>query len=227
MTDVLPEGRISLHCAGMYAPEHVGAWKRVTDFVHEFSASKVAVQLGACRPQGLADALLGGPQDSRRGANWEILAPSAIPFMDGRQTPRAMNRADMDKVRDAFARAAEMSHEAGFDMIELHFAHGYLISSFISPASNKRTDEYGGSIENRMRFPLEVFKAVRAAWPQDKPICTRISSVDWVEGGTTIEDALEIARMLDEAGNDIARGLVGRRRRARSARSTAAPTRRA
>ena len=114
-----------------------------------------------------------------------------------------MNRADMDKVRDAFARAAEMSDAAGFDMIELHFAHGYLISSFISPASNKRTDEYGGSLENRMRFPLEVFNAVRAAWPKDKPISTRISSVDWVEGGTTIEDAIEIARMLHEAGNDI------------------------
>ncbi len=114
-----------------------------------------------------------------------------------------MNRADMDKVRDAFVRATEMSEAAGFDMIELHFAHGYLISSFISPASNKRTDEYGGSLENRMRFPLEVFNAVRAAWPADKPICTRISSLDWVEGGTTIEDAIEIGRMLHEAGNDI------------------------
>ena len=203
MTDVLPEGRISLHCAGMYAPEHVGAWKRVTDFIHEFSASKVAIQLAHAGRKGSLTRSWEGHQNSRRGRNWEILAPSAIAFADGRQTPRAMNRADMDRVRDAFARAAEMSHAAGFDMIELHFAHGYLISSFISPASNKRTDEYGGSIENRMRFPLEVFKAVRAAWPQDKPIITRISSVDWVEGGTTIEDAIEIARMLHEAGNDM------------------------
>ena len=203
MTDVLPEGRISLHCAGMYAPEHVGAWKRVTDFVHEFSASKVAVQLAHAGRKGSLTRSWEGHKDLGEAANWEILAPSAIPFMEGRQTPRAMNRADMDKVRDAFARAAEMSHEAGFDMIELHFAHGYLISSFISPASNKRTDEYGGSIENRMRFPLEVFKAVRDAWPQDKPICTRISSVDWIDGGTTVEDAIEIARMLHEAGNDI------------------------
>ncbi len=216
MTDVLPEGRISLHCAGMYAPEHVGAWKRVTDFVHEFSASKVAVQLAHAGRKGSLTRSWEGHKDLGEAANWEILAPSAIPFMEGRQTPRAMNRADMDKVRDAFARAAEMSHEAGFDMIELHFAHGYLISSFISPASNKRTDEYGGSIENRMRFPLEVFKAVRAAWPQDKPICTRISSVDWVDGGTTIEDAIEIARMLHEAGNDIlavsSGGVVSRQR---------------
>ena len=203
MTDVLPEGRISMHCAGMYAPEHVTAWKRVTDFIHEHSASKVAVQLAHAGRKGSLTRSWEGHKNLGEKANWEILAPSAIPFMEGRQTPRAMNRADMDKVRDAFARATEMSHEAGFDMIELHFAHGYLISSFISPASNKRTDEYGGSLENRMRFPLEVFRAVRAAWPKDKPISTRISSVDWVEGGTTIEDAIEIARMLHEAGNDI------------------------
>ena len=202
MTDVLPEGRISLHCAGIYAPEHVGAWKRVNDFIHEFSASKVAIQLGHAGRKGSLTRSWEGHQTLGE-ANWEILAPSAIPFADGRQTPRAMNRADMDRVRDAYARAAEMSHAAGFDAIELHFAHGYLISSFISPASNKRTDEYGGGIENRMRFPLEVFNAVRAAWPQDKPIITRISSVDWVDGGTTIDDAIEIARMLDEAGNDM------------------------
>jgi anthraniloyl-CoA monooxygenase len=203
MTDVLPEGRISLHCAGMYAPEHVGAWKRVTDFIHAHSDSKVAVQLAHAGRKGSLTRSWEGHRNLGEAANWEILAPSAIPFMEGRQTPRAMNRNDMDSVRDAFARATEMSHEAGFDMIELHFAHGYLISSFISPASNKRTDEYGGSLENRMRFPLEVFKAVRDAWPKDKPISTRISSVDWVDGGTTIEDALQIARMLHEAGNDI------------------------
>jgi anthraniloyl-CoA monooxygenase len=203
MTDVLPEGRISLHCAGMYAPEHVGAWRRVTDFIHQHSASKVAVQLAHAGRKGSLTRSWEGHKNLGETANWEILAPSAIPFMEGRQTPRAMNRADMDKVRDAFARAAEMSDAAGFDMIELHFAHGYLISSFISPASNKRTDEYGGPLENRMRFPLEVFKAVRDAWPKDKPISTRISSVDWVEGGTTIEDALQIARMLHDTGNDI------------------------
>jgi anthraniloyl-CoA monooxygenase len=123
--------------------------------------------------------------------------------MEGRQVPREMNRADMDKVRDAFVRATGMSEAAGFDMIELHFAHGYLISSFISPLTNRRTDEYGGSLENRMRFPLEIFHAVRAVWPAHKPLSTRISSVDWVEGGNTIEDGVAIARMLHEAGNDI------------------------
>ena len=226
MTDVLPEGRISMHCAGMYAPEHVGAWKRVTDFIHEHSASKVAVQLAHAGRKGSLTRSWEGHKNLGEAANWEILAPSAIPFMEGRQTPRAMNRADMDKVRDAFARAAEMSDAAGFDMIELHFAHGYLISSFISPASNKRTDEYGGSLENRMRFPLEVFKAVRAAWPKDKPISTRISSVDWVEGGTTIEDAHDDRAHAARRRQRHSRGVVRRRRERAARRSTAAPIRR-
>jgi anthraniloyl-CoA monooxygenase len=202
MTDVLPEGRISLHCAGMYAPEHVTAWRRVVDFVHEHSSSRIAVQLAHAGRKGSLTRSWEGHKNLGE-ANWEIVAPSAIAFAEGRQTPRAMNRVDMDKVRDAFVRATEMSDAAGFDMIELHFAHGYLISSFISPLSNRRDDEYGGSLENRMRFPLEVFKAVRAAWPAAKPISTRISAVDWVDGGTTIEDAIEIARMLHAAGNDI------------------------
>ncbi|MCC6888048.1 MAG: bifunctional salicylyl-CoA 5-hydroxylase/oxidoreductase [Hyphomicrobiales bacterium] len=202
MTDVSPEGRISLHCAGMYAPEHIGAWRRITDFIHRHSASKVAIQLAHAGRKGS----LTRSWEGHRGlgeANWEILAPSAIPFAEGRQTPRAMTRADMERIRDAFARAAQMSDEAGFDMIELHFAHGYLISSFISPIANQRTDEYGGSLENRMRFPLEVFQAVRSVWPAEKPISTRISAVDWVEGGTTIDDAVAIARLLHAAGNDI------------------------
>jgi anthraniloyl-CoA monooxygenase len=202
MTDVLPEGRISLHCAGMYAPEHVSAWRRVVDFVHEHSSSKIAVQLAHAGRKGSLTRSWEGHKNLGE-ANWEIIAPSAIPFMEGRQTPRAMTRADMDKVRDAFVCATEMAEAAGFDMIELHFAHGYLLSSFISPLSNRRGDEYGGPLENRMRFPIEVFKAVRAAWPAGKPISTRISAVDWVDGGTTIEDAIVIARMLHEAGNDI------------------------
>src|SRR5205085_6968926 len=117
-------------------------------------------------------------------------------FTEGRQVPREATRADLDRVRDAFVRAAEMSEAAGFDMIELHFAHGYLISSFISPLTNQRTDEYGGSLENRMRFPLEIFRAVRAAWPAHKTISTRISAVDFVEGGNTIQEGIEIARLL-------------------------------
>jgi len=202
MTDVLPEGRISLHCAGMYSPEHVPAWKRVVDFVHTHSASKIAVQLAHAGRKGSLTRSWEGHK-SLGDAKWEIVAPSAIAFAEGRQVPREMTRADMDKVRDAFVRATHMSEQAGFDMIELHYAHGYLMSSFISPLTNQRKDEYGGSLENRLRFPLEVFRAVRAAWPAHKPISTRISSVDWIEGGTTIADAFEIARMLSDAGNDI------------------------
>jgi anthraniloyl-CoA monooxygenase len=202
MTDVVPEGRISLHCAGMYAPEHVGAWERVVKFVHAHSNSKIGIQLAHAGRKGSLTRSWEGHRPLGE-ASWEIIAPSPIAFAPDRQVPRAMTRADMDKVRDAFARAAAMADAAGFDMIELHFAHGYLLSSFISPLSNRRTDEYGGSLENRMRFPLEVFAAVRAAWPPAKPISTRISAFDWAEGGTTIEDGIEIARMLHRAGNDI------------------------
>jgi anthraniloyl-CoA monooxygenase len=202
MTDVLPEGRISLHCAGMYSPEHVPAWKRVVDFVHAHSDSKIAVQLAHAGRKGSLTRSWEGHK-SLGEAKWELIAPSPIAFTDGRQVPREMTRADMDKVRDAFVRATEMSEAAGFDMIELHFAHGYLMSSFISPLTNRRRDAYGGALENRMRFPLEVFNAVRAAWPAHKPISTRISAVDWIEGGTTIEDAIEIGRLLHRAGNDI------------------------
>jgi anthraniloyl-CoA monooxygenase len=201
MTDVLPEGRISLHCAGMYAPAHVPAWERVVKFVHTHSDAKIGIQLAHAGRKGALSRSWEGHQ--ALAANWEIIAPSPLAFAKGRQVPREMTRADMVSVRDAFARATQMSDAAGFDMIELHFAHGYLLSSFISPLTNQRRDDYGGSLANRMRFPLEVLTAVRAAWPSAKPISTRISAVDWVEGGTTIEDALEIARMLRDAGNDI------------------------
>jgi len=186
----------------VYAPEHVPAWKRVVDFVHTHTNSKVAVQLAHAGRKGALTRSWEG-QKPLDGASWELIAPSPIPFAEGRQVPREMTRADMDKVRDAFVRATEMAEAAGFDMIELHFAHGYLLSSFISPLSNRRGDDYGGSLENRMRFPLEMLRAVRAAWPAEKPISTRISAVDFVEGGNTIEDGIEIGRMLHEAGNDI------------------------
>src|SRR5262245_21628209 len=202
MTDVLPEGRISLHCAGMYAPEHVAAWKRVTDFVHANTDSKIAIQLAHAGRKGALTRSWEGHKPLG-DAKWEIVAPSPIAFAEGRQVPRAMNRADMDRVRDAFVRAAQMSEAAGFDMIELHFAHGYLISSFMSPLSNQRRDDYGGSLENRMRFPLEIFRAVRAACPAHTPMSTRISAAGLVEGGNTIADGIEIARMLHEDGNDI------------------------
>ena len=203
MTDISPEGRISEGCAGMYKPEHVAAWKRVVDFVHSQSDAKIAIQLAhAGRKASCMFAWEGGgPLPAERA--WEIIAPSAIPFSADSQTPREMNRADMDRLIEAFAQGTRWAEEAGFDMIEIHGGHGYLISSFISPLSNTRTDEYGGSLENRMRFPLEVFHAIRANWPDDKPISMRISAYDWVEGGTEVDDAVEIGRMMKAAGLDI------------------------
>ena len=203
MTDVAPEGRISPNCAGMWKPEHVDAWKRVVDFVHTYSDAKIAIQLAhagrkaSCRVQWEG----GGPLPEDRA--WEIIAPSAIPFSPESQTPRAMDRDDMDRLVEAFAQGARWADEAGFDMIEIHGGHGYLISSFISPLSNTRNDEYGGPLENRMRFPMEVFRAVRANWREDKPISMRISAYDWVEGGTEVDDAVEIGKMMKEVGLDI------------------------
>ena len=204
MTDVSPEGRISLKCAGMYKPEHVPAWKRVVDFVHGNSPSKICVQLAHAGRKGACNlSWIDGGAPLEEGA-WPILSASAIPFTPDSQTPKEMDRADMDKVQDDFARAASMSAEAGFDMIELHAAHGYLLSSFISPVSNTREDDYGGSLENRLRFPLEVLAAVREAWPDDKTISVRISAEDWVgEEGVSGDEAVEIAKLIYEGGADI------------------------
>ena len=203
MTDVSPEGRISPFCAGMYRPEHVDAWKRVVDFVHANSDAKIAVQLAhagrkaACTPPWLGGKSL--PADEA----WEIIAPSSLPYSPESQTPRQMTREDMERLIEAFAEGARMADAAGFDMIEIHGGHGYLISSFISPLTNRRNDEYGGPLENRMRFPLEVFRAIRANWPEEKPISMRISAFDWEDGGTQVEDAVEIGRIMKKAGLDI------------------------
>jgi anthraniloyl-CoA monooxygenase len=201
MTDVSPEGRISAHCAGMYKPEHVGAWKRVTDFVHQKSQAKIGVQLGHAGRKG--GEKRPWERGGGKGPEWPLIAPSAVPFNKDAVPPREMTRADMDRLITAYANATRMADQAGFDFLELHFAHGYLLSTFISPLSNKRTDHYGGSLANRLRFPMEVFEAVRAAWPQDKPTCVRISAVDWMDGGTTVDEAIAIGRMLRDAGNDI------------------------
>ena len=203
MTDVSREGRISPGCAGMYKPGHVGAWRRIVEFVHANTEARIGVQLAHAGRKAATKVAWegGGPLDAAE--SWPIHAPSAIPFGEGSQTPKAMDRADMDKVRDDFARGARMADAAGFDAIELHFAHGYLLSTFISPIANKRRDEYGGCLENRMRFPLEVFAAVRESWPENKPISARISAVDWIEGGTTEDDAVEIGRLARRAGIDI------------------------
>jgi anthraniloyl-CoA monooxygenase len=204
MTNVSPEGRISHKCTGMYKPEHITAWKRIVDFVHENSNSKICVQLGHAGRKASCNVgwVEGGA--SLKDAAWSILAPSPISFAPKSQVPKEMDRSDMNKVRDDYVRSATMAAEAGFDMIEFHGAHGYLLSSFISPMSNIRTDEYGGSIKNRMKFPLEVLRAVRAVWPSDKPISVRISAEDWVgERGTSGDDAVEIAKLFHNNGADI------------------------
>ena len=204
MTCVSPEGRITPGCPGLYAPEHEAEWARLVRFVHAETAAKVCCQIGHSGRKGSTQV---GWEDADRplpDGNWEVMSASAVPWSPASQVPRAMTRADMDRVTAEFVAAAEMAERAGFDMIELHAAHGYLLSSFISPVSNVRTDEYGGSLENRMRYPLEVLGAMRAVWPAQKPMSVRISAHDWLdEHGVTPDEAVEIARRFHAAGADI------------------------
>ncbi|MEK1891432.1 MAG: bifunctional salicylyl-CoA 5-hydroxylase/oxidoreductase [Phyllobacterium sp.] len=204
MTCVSPQGRISPGCTGMYAPEHEAAWRRIVEFVHAETDAKICCQLGHSGAKGSTRIGWEGTDVPLPDGNWPVLSASNVPWSKDNQTPRAMTRADMDEVRDQFVTAAEMADRAGFDMLELHAAHGYLLSSFITPMMNNRTDEYGGSLENRMRYPLEVFRAVRRVLPSEKPVSMRISANDWVgKQGITPQDAVEIARMLQDAGVDI------------------------
>ncbi|MBX3583708.1 MAG: bifunctional salicylyl-CoA 5-hydroxylase/oxidoreductase [Rhizobiaceae bacterium] len=204
MTCVSPEGRITPGCPGFYKPEHETAWKRLVDFVHRETPAKICAQIGHAGAKASVQVPWEDDGMPLREDNWQILGASPVAWSDKHQTPKAMTRADMDLVRDQFVASAEMADRCGFDMLEIHAAHGYLLSSFITPLTNKRTDEYGGSLENRMRYPLEVFNAVREAWPLHKPISVRISANDWVGiEGVTPADAVEIARMLSAAGVDI------------------------
>ncbi|TPK88306.1 bifunctional salicylyl-CoA 5-hydroxylase/oxidoreductase [Mesorhizobium sp. B2-4-17] len=204
MTCVSPEGRITPGCPGFYAPEHEVAWKRLVDFVHTETEAKICAQIGHSGAKGSTRVGWEGTDVPLAFGNWPVMAASAVAWSPENQAPKAMDRADMDRVRDQFVASAEMAHRCGFDMLEIHAAHGYLLSSFITPVTNRRTDEYGGSLENRMRYPLEIFHAVRAAWPAEKPISMRISANDWVGiEGVTPADAVEIARLLHEAGVDI------------------------
>ncbi len=204
MTCVSPEGRISYGCTGLWNAAQRDAWQRIVAFVHENSQTKICLQLGHSGRKGSTQLGWEKPDYPLAEDNWTIYSPSAEPYLEGvSQTPRPMTRGDMDKVRDDFVRAARFGAAAGFDMLELHMAHGYLLASFLSPLTNRRDDEYGGSIENRLRFPLEIFNAVRAVWPQEKPISVRISATDWAPGGLSEEDALHIATVLKLAGADI------------------------
>lgn len=204
MTCVSPTGRITPGCPGLYKPEHESAWKRIVDFVHAQQGAKIAMQLGHSGPKGSTQLGWEEMDAPLEKDNWELIAPSPVAWSPGNQVPREMSRADMDEVRDQFVRSTEMAERCGFDLLELHYAHGYLMSAFITPLTNQRTDDYGGSLENRMRFPLEVFHAVRAVWPDGKPISVRISANDWVgETGVTPEEAVRIAAILKDAGVDI------------------------
>jgi anthraniloyl-CoA monooxygenase len=204
MTCVSPEGRISPGCTGLYSPEHEAAWTRIVDFVHAETDARIGVQLGHSGPKGSTQLGWEEADAPLLRDNWPVIGPSAVAWSSRNQVPREMTRADMDTVRDDFVRAAAMAARAGFDLIELHCAHGYLLSAFISPLTNRRTDAYGGSLENRMRFPLEIYHAVRAVWPGACPISVRISANDWVgDEGITPQDAVGIARMLGDAGVDI------------------------
>ncbi len=204
MTCVSPEGRITPGCTGLYNETQEKAWKRIVDFIHAETDAKVALQLGHAGPKGSTQFGWEEPDAPLKSGNWPIVSASELPWSPDNQTPRALTREDMDLVRDQFVRAADMGHRAGFDWLELHYAHGYLMSAFITPLTNKRTDDYGGSLENRMRFPLEVFHAVRKVWPEGKPISVRISANDWVgDSGVTPQEAVTISQMLREAGVDL------------------------
>ncbi|MFC7535886.1 bifunctional salicylyl-CoA 5-hydroxylase/oxidoreductase [Sphingomonas sp. GCM10030256] len=204
MTCVSPHGRITPGCAGMWNDTHVAAWRRISDFVHGNSHARFVLQLGHSGGKGstqLGWERMDAPLDS---GNWPLIAASDVPWSPDNQRPRPMTRADMDEVRELFVSSTRMAIDAGFDMIELHAAHGYLLSSFITPLQNRRTDDYGGSLENRLRFPLEVFTAMRAIWPEDRPMSVRISATDWAgDEGVTPAEAVEIARAFADAGADL------------------------
>ena len=203
MTDVSRPGRITPGCTGMYKPEHVVAWKRVVDFVHAHTPARIALQIAHAGRKGSTRRLWEGIDEPLVDGNWPLISASPIPYFPHSQVPKAMDRRDVDEVREQFVRATRMAVEAGFDMLEIHMAHGYLLASFISPLTNHRRDEYGGSITNRLRYPVEIFDAVRAVWPDAKPISVKISATDWADGGLSLDDAVVVARTLANHGCDI------------------------
>jgi anthraniloyl-CoA monooxygenase len=197
------DARITPGCAGLWTDEQETVWKRIVDFVHANSAAKFALQLGHAGRKGATKLMWEGIDRPLQEGGWDVISASPIPYFPDSQVPREMDRAAMDKVKAEFVAAVERGERCGFDMLELHCAHGYLLASFISPLTNKRTDEYGGSLENRLRFPLGVFDAMRAVWPKHKPMSVRISATDWAEGGITGDDAVQIAQAFAEAGIDL------------------------
>ncbi len=203
MLCVTEDGRITPGCGGLYRDDQVDGWKRIVDFVHAHGAAKVGAQIGHSGRKGATKLMWEGMDQPLPEGGWPLLAPSPLPYLPHSQVPREVTRDDMDDVRDAFVAATRRAEAAGFDLLELHMAHGYLLSSFLSPLTNQRTDQYGGDLAARAAFPLEVFDACRAAWPAGKPISVRISATDWAPGGFTGDDAVMFAQMLREHGCDI------------------------
>jgi anthraniloyl-CoA monooxygenase len=203
MTCPSPEARITLGCAGLWNDAQQAAWTRIVDFVHRHSAARICLQLGHSGRKGATKLMWDGMDQPLDTGGWPVVSASPIPYYPHSQIPRAMTRADMDRVREEFVAATQRAIAAGFDMLELHCAHGYLLASFLSPLTNIRTDEYGGDVENRLRFPLEVFSAMRAVWPAEKPMSVRISATDWKDGGLSDEDSLAVARAFAAAGADL------------------------
>jgi anthraniloyl-CoA monooxygenase len=202
MVCVSREGRISPGCAGMYRPEHAAAFARLVEFVHAQTPAKIGIQLGHSGRKGSTRLMWEGMDEPLEAGNWDLVAPSPLPYLSVSQVPREMTRADMEAVRDEFVASARMAARAGFDLLELHCAHGYLLASFISPLTNLRQDAYGGSMQNRLRFPLEVLDAVRSEWPAARPMTVRLSATDWYEGGLSSEDSVEVARAFAAHGVD-------------------------
>jgi anthraniloyl-CoA monooxygenase len=203
MTCVSPDARITPGCLGLWNDEQIAGWKRFVDFVHNNSAAKVGIQLGHAGRKGATKLAWEGADQPLEDGSWPLISASALPYLKNSVVPKAMDRADMDRVKADFVAATRRAVETGADWLEFHAAHGYLLSSFLSPLTNRRDDEYGGSHENRARYPLEVFAAVRAVWPEDKPISVRLSCHDWFEGGNTPDDAAIFAAMFKQVGADV------------------------
>jgi anthraniloyl-CoA monooxygenase len=202
MTCVSEHGRISPGCTGLYSPEHGAAWKRIVGFIHEWSPARVCLQLGHSGRKGSTKLMWEGMDEPLETGNWPLIAPSPLPWTPAHAAPSGMTVQDMAEVREQFVEATRLAIRCGFDMLELHCAHGYLLSSFITPVSNRRTDAYGGSLENRLRWPVEVFRAMRDTWPAELPMTVRISATDWVDNGVTGDESVAIARAFGAAGAD-------------------------
>jgi anthraniloyl-CoA monooxygenase len=202
MVCVSGPGRITPGCAGLYTGEQEAAWRRIVDFVHTSTRARIGVQLGHSGRKGSTRLMWEGMDEPLPEGNWEVCGPSPLPYSSGSQIPRELSEADMAGIKSEFVRSAEAAARAGFDVLELHCAHGYLLSSFLSPLSNRRTDRYGGSLAGRLRYPLEVFDAIRAVWPAGRPMTVRISATDWHDGGVEADEAVEIARAFAEHGVD-------------------------